>query len=78
MYAPSIRRDVIASGSNDPYITIFNNSALVSKTWLDIDTTQSKQIFANLIQTITSGKNSIEQAVKDARDLYDVKLKQVQ
>lgn len=78
MYAPSIRRDVIASGSNDPYITIFNNSALVSKTWLDIDTAQSKQIFANLIQTITSGKNSIEQAVKDAKDLYDVKLKQVQ
>lgn len=78
MYAPSIRRDIIASGSNDPYITIFNNSALVSKTWLDIDTTQSKQIFANLIQNITSGKNSIEQAVKDARDLYDVKLKQVQ
>jgi ABC-type glycerol-3-phosphate transport system substrate-binding protein len=78
MYAPSIRRDVIALGSNDPYITIFNNSALVSKTWLDIDNSQSKQIFANLIQTITSGKSSIEQAVKDAKDLYDVKLKQVQ
>jgi len=78
MYAPSIRRDVIALGSNDPYITIFNNSALVSKTWLDIDASQSKQIFASLIQNITSGKNNVEQAIKDARDLYDVKLRQVQ
>jgi archaellum component FlaC len=65
-------------GSSDPYITIFNNSALVSKTWLDIDASQSKQIFANLIQNITSGKDAVEQAIKDAKDLYDVKLKQVQ
>lgn len=78
MYAPSIRRDIIALGSSDPYITIFNNSALVSKTWLDIDASQSKQIFANLIQNITSGKDAVEQAIKDAKDLYDVKLKQVQ
>lgn len=78
MYGPSIRRDVIALGSNDPYINIFNNSALVSKTWLDIDASQSKQIFANLIQNIISGRDSIEQSVKDAKDLYDVKLKQVQ
>lgn len=78
MYAPSVRRDVIAQGSSDPYITIFNDSALVSKTWLDLDLTQSKQIFGNLIQTITSGKKSIDQAVKDTSDLYDVTLRQVQ
>ncbi len=78
MYASSVRRDVIAEGSTDPYITIFNDSALISKTWLDLDLAQSKQIFGNLIQTINSNKKSIEQAIKDTSDLYDVALRQVQ
>lgn len=78
MYAPSVRRDIIAQGSTDPYITIFNQAALISKTWLDIDATKSRQIFGNLVQTITSGKNTIDQAIKDAGDQYDVTLKQVQ
>ncbi len=78
MYAPSVRREVIAQGSSDPYITIFNDSALVSKTWLDLDLAQSKQIFSNLIQTINSNKKSIDQALKDTSDLYDVALRQVQ
>lgn len=78
MYAPSVRREVIAQGSSDPYITIFNDSALVSKTWLDLDLAQSKQIFSNLIQTINSNKKSIEQAMSDTSDLYDVALRQVQ
>lgn len=78
MYAPSVRRDIIALGSTDPYITIFNQSALVAKTWLDIDAQKSKQIFGNLIQTITSGKKSVDEAIKDAGDQYDVLLKQAQ
>jgi ABC-type glycerol-3-phosphate transport system substrate-binding protein len=78
MYAPSVRRDIIALGSTDPYITIFNQSALVAKTWLDIDAQKSKQIFASLIQTITSGKKTADQAIKDAGDQYDVLLRQAQ
>jgi ABC-type glycerol-3-phosphate transport system substrate-binding protein len=78
MYAPSVRRDVIASGSVDPYITIFNQSALVAKTWLDISASKSRQIFANLIQDITSGKKTADQSIKDAGDQYDVLLRQAQ
>ncbi len=78
MYAPSVRRDIIALGSADPYITIFNQSALVAKTWLDTDSSKSRQIFGNLVQTITSGKKALDQAVKDAGEQYDVLLRQVQ
>jgi ABC-type glycerol-3-phosphate transport system substrate-binding protein len=78
MYAPSVRRDIIAKGSSDPYITIFNQSALVAKSWLDISASQSRQLFGNLIQTIISGQKSIDQAVKDTGDQYDVLLRQVQ
>lgn len=78
MYNASILRDIIAQGSTDQYITIFNQSALIAKTWLDVDAKQSNKIFGDLIQNIISGKKALDQAVKDAHDIYDVTLKQVQ
>ncbi len=78
IYNTSVLRDVIAKGSTDPYIDIFNQSALISKTWLDIDPKQSNKIFGDLIQSIISGKRTVDQAVKDAHDIYDVTLKQAQ
>ncbi|MFA6553940.1 MAG: ABC transporter substrate-binding protein [Candidatus Paceibacterota bacterium] len=76
MYLPSVRRDVIAIGSTDPYITIFNQAVLVSKTWIDVDASKSGQIFSNLVQAVTSGQKNIDQAVRDAGDQYNVVLKQ--
>lgn len=78
MYGPSVRRDIIARGSSDPYMTIFNQSALVAKSWLDISANQSRQLFGNLIQVIISGQKSLDQAIKDVGDQYDVLLRQVQ
>ena len=78
MYNASILRDIIAQGSTDQYVTIFNQSALIAKTWLDVDVKQSNKIFGDLIQNIISGKKALDQAVKDAHDIYDVTLKQVQ
>ena len=74
-YSPSVRRDVIGQGSNDPYLSIFNQSALISRTWLDIDPYISNQIFGSMIQSITSGQKLIYQAIQDAGDQYDLILK---
>lgn len=76
LYIPSVRRDIIAQGSSDPYITIFNKSALTAKTWLDADPAQSYQIFGNMVNAVTSGSKTVEQAVNDASDQYDAVLKQ--
>lgn len=76
MYAPSVRRDIIALGSTDPYLTIFNQAVLVSKTWLDVDASKSRQIFSSLVQAVTSGQKGIDQALRDANDQYNVVLKQ--
>jgi ABC-type glycerol-3-phosphate transport system substrate-binding protein len=76
MYLPAVRTDIIAQGSSDPYITIFNQAALISKTWLDADPSASRQIFGILIQSIMSGKKTFDQGVRDASDQYDVVLKQ--
>lgn len=76
MYLPSVRTDVIARGTKDAYISIFNNAALVASSWLDADPTQSRQIFGNMIQSYTSGQQTIYQATQDAGDQYDILLEQ--
>jgi len=76
LYLPTVRRDVIARGSNDPYITIFNQAALIARTWLDADVQKSRDIFARMIQAITSGAKTDFQAIQDAGDEYDLILMQ--
>ncbi len=76
--APSVRRDVIASGSKNPYITISNEAALVSNSWLDVDPVQSKNLFANMIEQIVSGRSNINQAITDTGDQYDIILRRAQ
>lgn len=74
MYLPTVRRDAIAAGAADPYISTFNQAALVSKSWLDVDPSVSRDIFARMIQAITSGAKQPSQAIRDAGEEYDVAL----
>jgi len=75
-YLPSVLLSVINNGTTDPYLQIFNNAALNSKAWLDVDTETSNQIFGNMIQSITSGQQSITNALSNMSGQYDVALKQ--
>ncbi len=76
MYLPPVRRDLIATGSKDPYISIFGQAALVSKIWLDADPLSSFKIFSDMITSITTGRKTVNEAIQDAGDQYDVILKQ--
>ena len=76
MYLPSVRNDIIAQGSSDPYITNFNQAALISKSWLDVDPQISNQIFGNLVQSYVSGQKTIDNAIRDASDQYNAALQQ--
>lgn len=75
LYLPSVRTDLIAQGSNDPYISIFNYGALISATWLDADPAISRQIFGNMVESITSGHKSLSQSIQDAGAEYDLALR---
>ncbi|MDO8575373.1 MAG: extracellular solute-binding protein [bacterium] len=57
-YLPPVRRDVIAEGSADSYLSIFYDSALISKAWIDPNPAESNRIFQNMVETYTSGKSS--------------------
>jgi len=75
MYLPTVRTDIIAEGSTDPYISIFNQQALVARDWLDVSPVQSRKLFSSIVQSITSGQKTTDQAVRDGSDQYDVVLK---
>jgi len=67
-YLPPVRRDMIAQGSKDPYQTIFYNSALISRDWLDIDIAKTRAIFKKMIESVTSGREPIYSAIERAQE----------
>ncbi len=60
------RRDVIAAGSSDPARTVFYNSALISRSWIDPDSSKTNQIFKNMIEDISSGRMNVDGSIQRA------------
>ncbi len=76
-YLPPVRRDMIATGSTDPYLSIFFDSALISKSWLDTDKAESYMIFQDMVESVTSGKRIPSQAIQQGSDEFDISLKKI-
>ncbi|MFA6095103.1 MAG: extracellular solute-binding protein [Candidatus Paceibacterota bacterium] len=66
MNLPPVRRDLLAVTQPDPYKTIFYNSALISRGWLDPDPIASDAIFNTIVQSVTTGRLSTQSAVSKA------------
>ena len=64
-YAPA-RNDVIAAGTTDPNKTIFYNSALIARGWVDPDPAQTDQIFQTMVEDVTTGRIDVEASVQNA------------
>ena len=75
LYLPSVRRDLITAGSSDPYLSVFDTTALITNTWLDADVSQSRALFANMVQSVTSGKNTVSEAIQDIESQYNLLLR---
>ncbi len=73
-YLPPVRRDMIATGSADPYQTIFYDSALISKGWLDMSVAQTNRIFQTMVESVTSGRADIDNALKTAHEELNLLL----
>lgn len=73
-YLPPARRDMIAAGTTDPYLSIFYQAALITKSWADIDPTQSNAILQAMVESVTSGADSVHQAITNADAQYDLSL----
>jgi ABC-type glycerol-3-phosphate transport system substrate-binding protein len=76
-YLPSVRRDVIGAGTTDPYLTIFNDGALISRGWLDPSPANSSALFSKMIESITSGSQQYDQAIQQTSDAIDLMIKSI-
>jgi ABC-type glycerol-3-phosphate transport system substrate-binding protein len=69
---PSARRDLLALKPENAYESVFRDSAIRAKAWLDPDPNESDRIFKNMIESITSGRARTNEAVSRAhRELSD-------
>lgn len=63
---PPVRRDMLANRPTDAYRSIFYTSALLSHSFIDPDPEVTSKIFKNMVESVTSGKNRVTEAVNRA------------
>lgn len=72
---PPVRRDLLAEPAKDPYMTVFYRSAIQAKSWHDPSPLESDMVFRDMIESVTSGKDKLSNAVGDAKLKLDRLLK---
>jgi ABC-type glycerol-3-phosphate transport system substrate-binding protein len=72
---PSARRDVLGFPSDNAVMTVFNQSAIMSKGWLDPSDKETDFIFQEMVESYTTGRSGIDSAIDTASDRIDNLLK---
>jgi len=65
---PSARRDILSQAEPNAVKTIFNQSAIISKGWFDPNSNDTSAIFQNMVESYTTGRSSLENAVSTASE----------
>ena len=68
---PSTRRDILSSKNPDPYKSIFNSAALMSRAWLDPSPRETDRIFQDMIEGVSSGRYRISETILRANSEID-------
>lgn len=63
---PPVRRDLLLVGQQNPYVSVFFKAALSAFAWPDPSSSRTEEIFATLINDITSGKSDSNTAISNA------------
>lgn len=72
---PPVRRDLLATVPTDAFREVFYKSALISRSWIDPNTSASANTFKDMIESITSGKNRLSEALSQADQELNAQLK---
>lgn len=62
------RQDLFGEAQNDPFADIFYRSALISRSFLDPNPTQTKNIFRTLTEEVQSGTAGVTEAIETAQN----------
>jgi ABC-type glycerol-3-phosphate transport system substrate-binding protein len=73
-YLPPVRKDMISQGIDDPYLSIFYDSALISKGWLDTNKVESNRIFQSIVESVTSGRKTAVDALQNGSNEFNISL----
>jgi ABC-type glycerol-3-phosphate transport system substrate-binding protein len=72
---PPVRRDLLSNKPVDAFRSVFYNSALISRSWIDPDSVGSEKVFRDMIETITSGRGKLSEALYQANTELGALLK---
>lgn len=72
---PPASRALLTDKPNDPYLYTFFDSALISRSWLDPDKTESDAVFKELIENTLSNNLSVNAAINKAQGQLELLLK---
>ncbi len=72
---PPIRRDMLVDKPTDAFRSVFYNSALISSSWIDPEPTASSQTFRDMIESVTSGRSRVSEALGRADAELNQELK---
>ncbi len=67
----SARRDILNVVDNSAVKTIFNQSAIISKGWLDPNKSATNAIFQSMVESFTTGRMTLDGAINSASDQLD-------
>lgn len=68
---PSARRDVLGQTERSAVKTIFNQSAVMSKGWYDPNASKTNIIFQDMVESYTTGRDTLESVITTASDRID-------
>jgi multiple sugar transport system substrate-binding protein len=69
---PTARKDIIDQQKNDPDLGVFAEQALSARSWFQIDNVAIETIFADMIDNVNLGRQSVHDALKAAEDKVSV------
>lgn len=71
----SARRDVLAEGTDEPFLSTVYKSTIMSRAWLEPDSKAVSEIFKNMVESTATGRLKISEAVMNAKNKLEELLK---
>jgi len=72
---PPVRRDMLAQKPTDAFREVFYTSAVISKSWMDPDPAMTSISFRDLVESVTSGRARLTEALGRLSDELNIQLK---
>jgi ABC-type glycerol-3-phosphate transport system substrate-binding protein len=67
-----VRRDLLAQGSENPFVQVVYASTLIARTWLDPQPQKSSEVFRIMVEDVVSNRSRVGEAVGDAVDRLEL------